>query len=100
MLPKVTGNSQVLKASILSASAVTRERKMQIREFFRVFTARSKVAHYGDWNSYPMSLCGQERKMHWIMYDPESNPNDNTFAELKKIDCKKCKKILDDAGIR
>ena len=24
----------------------------------------------------------------------------HTFAELKKIDCKKCKKILDDAGIR
>lgn len=71
----------------------------KLREFFRIFTARSKVAHYGDWNSYPMSLCGQERKMHWIMYDPESNPNDNTFAERKKIDCKKCKKILDDAGI-
>lgn len=91
----------MLIVSILSANAVIRERKMQIREFYRIFTARSKVAHYGDWNStYPMSLCGQERKMHWFMYDPESNPNDNTFAELKKIDCKKCKKILDDAGIK
>jgi hypothetical protein len=101
MLPKVTGNSQVLIVSILSASVATREQKMQIREFFRIFTARSKIAHYGDWNTtYPMSLCGQERKMHWIMYDPESNPNDDAFIALGKIDCKKCKKILDDAGVK
>ena len=99
MLPKVTGNFQVLKASIPNANAVTKEQKMQLREFYRIFTARSKVAHYGDWNSYPMSLCGRTRKIDWFLYDPESNPNDNTFAELKKIDCKKCKKILDDAGI-
>jgi len=60
---RVTGNFQVLKASIPNANAVTKEQKMQLREFFRVFTARSK-------------------------------------AELKKIDCKKCKKILDDAGVK
>jgi hypothetical protein len=54
MLPKVTGNSQVLIVFILSASAVIREQKMQIRELFRA---------------------------------------------LGKTDCKKCKKILDDAGV-
>jgi len=73
---------------------------MQLREFYRIYTARSKIAHYGDWNTtYPMSLCGQERKMHWSVYDPESNPNDDSFIALGKIDCKKCKKMLDDAGI-
>ena len=90
----------MLIVSILNASAVIREQKMQIREFYRIFTARSKVAHYGDWNSYPMSLCGRTRKIDWFLYDPESNPNDSTFVELKKIDCKKCKKILDDAGVK
>lgn len=38
--------------------------------------------------------------MHWLMYDPESNPNDDAFIALGKIDCKKCKKILDDAGVK
>jgi hypothetical protein len=76
-----------------------RHNPTKIREFFRIFTTKSKVAHYGDWNNYPMTLCGMERKMYWILYDPESNPNDNTFAELNKIDCKKCRKILDNAGI-
>lgn len=71
---------------------------MHIRKLYRIFTARSKVAHYGDWNNYPMALCGEERKMHWFLYDPESNLNDNTFVALGKIDCKKCKKILDNAG--
>ena len=91
----------MLIVSILSANAVIREQKMQIRELFRIFTARSKIAHYGDWNTtYPMSLCGQKRKRHWLMYDPESNPNDDAFIALGKIDCKKCKKILDDAGVK
>jgi hypothetical protein len=117
MLPRATGNSQVLIVSILSANAVTRGQKMQLDDFFTVYTEKSKIIHYKHPDSnvinYPKcklhdllqqdewflsrTVCGintsTSSPQPWFVCFPKNSIKNGKF-------CKRCKKILDNAGVK
>jgi hypothetical protein len=116
VLLKATGNSQVLIVSILSASAVIREQKMKLDDFYTVYTEKSKIIHYNHPDSniihYPKynltvlqqddlfssrTVCGINTNttspQPWFVCFPKNSIKNGKF-------CKRCKKILDNAGVK